>query len=72
MTWAAELVRLPTWLFEESYHVVGDLAETITLMLPPPTSSSDEPLTYWIDFIKSLEPLAIEEKVKEFIGHGSG
>ena len=25
---------LPEWLFEESYHAVGDLAETITLILP--------------------------------------
>ena len=32
-----ELSGLPSWLFEESYHVVGDLAETITLVLPPPS-----------------------------------
>jgi DNA ligase-1 len=29
------LVQLPEWLFEECYHTVGDLAETITLLLPP-------------------------------------
>ena len=31
--WAAELAALPEWLFEESYHIVGDLAETIALLV---------------------------------------
>ena len=26
--WCSELVNLPLWLFEESYHTVGDLSET--------------------------------------------
>ncbi len=60
--WASELSNLPTWLFEESYHVVGDLAETISLMLPPPTEISNDTLTQWIEFIKSLEPLAVDQK----------
>ena len=25
--WASELAKIPLWLFEESYHIVGDLAE---------------------------------------------
>ncbi|NBE06301.1 ATP-dependent DNA ligase [Paragemmobacter ruber] len=33
--WAAEAAGLPLWLFEESYAMVGDLAETIALILPP-------------------------------------
>jgi DNA ligase 1 len=61
-TWASELSALPAWLFDESHHVVGDLAETITLMLPPPQQTSDFSLRYWIDFIRGLEPLAVEEK----------
>jgi len=32
--WAAEAAGLPLWLFEESYTMVGDLAETIALILP--------------------------------------
>jgi DNA ligase 1 len=32
--WCVELAKLDWWLFEESYHVVGDLAETIALLLP--------------------------------------
>lgn len=34
--WAAERAGLPLWLLEESYPIVGDLAETIALILPPP------------------------------------
>ena len=29
MQWAAELAEVPEWLFEASYDVVGDLADTI-------------------------------------------
>src|SRR4051812_39736085 len=32
--WCREVTGLPQWLFEESYHTVGDLAETIALLLP--------------------------------------
>ncbi|MBC2838517.1 ATP-dependent DNA ligase [Robiginitalea sp. SC105] len=32
--WASELAGIPLWLFEESYHIVGDLAETIALVIP--------------------------------------
>lgn len=60
--WAAESSQLPQWLFEESYHVVGDLAETIALVLPPPSEESHFSLTYWIDFIKALGPLEETEK----------
>ena len=27
--------KVPEWLFEESYHIVGDLAETIALSVRP-------------------------------------
>ena len=32
--WAAEAAELPLWLVEESYAHVGDLAETLALILP--------------------------------------
>ena len=60
--WAAELSGIPLWLFEESYHVVGDLAETIALVLPPPTQKEEYSLAYWIDYIKALAGLEEEEK----------
>jgi DNA ligase-1 len=47
--WAAEEAGVPGWLFEESYHAVGDLAETITLLLPPTEDSSELPLAYWVE-----------------------
>ena len=48
-TWAAEAAQVPLWLFEESYDAVGDLAETIALILPPATAQSDDPLSIWVE-----------------------
>ena len=39
---------LSDWLFEESYEAVGDLAETITLLLPPSQETSTESLAIWV------------------------
>src|SRR5438128_7166314 len=47
--WASEMAGLPLWLFEESYHAVGDLAETISLILPPAARESDESLHVWVE-----------------------
>jgi DNA ligase 1 len=47
--WAAEEAGVPAWLFEESYHAVGDLAETITLLLPPGDGASELPLACWVE-----------------------
>jgi len=60
--WGAEMAGIPLWLFEESYPIVGDLAETIALVLPKSKAQPDQPLSYWIDYIKSLGPLEEEEK----------
>src|SRR5262249_41981533 len=38
--WAAEEAGVEDWLFQESYDAVGDIAETIALLLPPPEHSS--------------------------------
>lgn len=65
--WASELAGLPEWLFDESHHVVGDLAETISLVLPPPTDISELSLTEWLEFIRSLEPLSIEQKKERIL-----
>lgn len=47
--WAAEAAAIPLWLFEESYDAVGDLGETIALVLPDAARASDEPLHRWIE-----------------------
>jgi DNA ligase 1 len=48
-SWASEESGLPGWLFEESYQSVGDLAETITLILPESGASSELPLARWVE-----------------------
>ncbi|MCI5058272.1 MAG: ATP-dependent DNA ligase [Flavobacteriales bacterium] len=40
--WAAETSNIPLWLFEESYHIVGDLAETISLLSPHSDESEND------------------------------
>lgn len=60
--WAAEAAGIPFWLFEESYHIVGDLAETISTIHPNTKEGEEQSLSYWIDYIKSLGPLSEEEK----------
>jgi DNA ligase-1 len=46
---AQEAAGLPEWLFDESYEAVGDLAETISLLLPPPAETHDLGLAAWIE-----------------------
>jgi DNA ligase 1 len=60
--WAAERAGLPLWLLEEAYPVVGDLAETIALILPPPAHSADHSLTHWIDTLRALADLPEEDR----------
>lgn len=47
--WAIEAAEVPAWLFDESYQAVGDLAETIALLLPESEESTDKPLHYWVE-----------------------
>ncbi len=61
-TWAAEAANLPLWLFEESYHIVGDLAESIALVLPKPSHSADMSLSEWIRTIQNLKDASEEDK----------
>jgi DNA ligase-1 len=37
------------WLFEACYQAVGDLAETIAQVLPPPTARSQQGLAHWVE-----------------------
>ena len=46
---ARECAGIPEWLFDESYDVVGDLAETVAHVLPPPARSIELPLHVWIE-----------------------
>ncbi len=52
--WAAEAASVPDWLFDESYDAVGDVAETVALLLPTPETSSDLPLNLWVERLLTL------------------
>ena len=52
---AVKISGLSEWLFEESYQAVGDLAETISLILPESPHSSDDGLALWLE--EKLLPL---------------
>jgi len=64
--WATELSDIPAWLFAESYHSVGDLSETIALVLPPAAYTTDRKLHEWINDLAALNGKSDEAK-KEFI-----
>lgn len=66
-TWCMEQAAIPEWLFEESYQTVGDLAETIALLLPSPSSESDMSLSEWINYLQELKDLEEEEKKKKIM-----
>lgn len=53
--WACEAAGIDGWLFEECYQSVGDLAETIALILPPPAQTGDLGLAHWVE--RRLLPL---------------
>jgi len=64
--WAIEITQTPEWLFSESYSNVGDLSETIALLLPPAENTSDYQLHKWIEDLHDLEGKDDETK-KQFI-----
>lgn len=60
---AADAAGIPLWLFEESYHVVGDLAESIALVLPQSNESNQKKsLSQWIESIANLKDAEEDEK----------
>jgi DNA ligase-1 len=70
VVYAVQLTGLTFWLFDESYHVVGDLAETITLLLPEKTNKEEntKPLHYYIEQLKAIEKEP-EDVRRKFIEH---
>lgn len=64
--WANEIADIPMWLFEESYHIVGDLAETIALIIPESDQHSDRSLTEFLEEIIALKKKSEPEK-KEYL-----
>lgn len=60
--WAIEISTIPEWLFTESYHSVGDLSETIALILPPAKNEIDKPLHQWLSELATLQAQNDHEK----------
>ncbi len=65
--WAVEKADIAAWLFEECYDRVGDLAETISLIVPPGASRDSIPLQELIEdqllTLRDLEPELQRERV---------
>src|SRR5450432_2118194 len=67
ITYCIELTCFPSWLFEECYHTVGDLAETLSLLIPGGEGgNSCLTLNYFMEKLIVLQKTGDEEK-KKFI-----
>ncbi|WP_330565119.1 ATP-dependent DNA ligase [Pseudomonas yamanorum] len=64
---ATEAAGIEPWLFEESYQSVGDLAETISLLLPESPHTSDDGLAVWLEEkllpLRGLPPEELAERL---------
>ena len=65
---ARDLTGLPEWLFEESYQTVGDLAETVSLLLPPASAPVERGLAEWLTQhllpLRGLAPELLAERLR--------
>jgi DNA ligase-1 len=67
ISYALEITGLPLWLFEECYHTVGDLAETLSLLIPESKGiKAALPLNYYLNKLLLLQKSEESEK-KKFI-----
>jgi DNA ligase 1 len=55
--WCAEITNYPSWLFDECYHTVGDLAETLALLLPETNQGNqiNKSLSHYLETFISIE-----------------
>ncbi|HMC99527.1 MAG TPA: ATP-dependent DNA ligase [Ferruginibacter sp.] len=71
--WCAEFCKIPLWLLDECYHTVGDLSETIALLIDayhqPDQPAADKQLHYYIERFQQLER-STEEDRKQFMLQG--
>jgi DNA ligase-1 len=60
--------EVPQWLFEASYAAVGDLAETVSLLLPAPTQRDERSLAAWVDDeiapLAGLPPMEVQSRLR--------
>lgn len=70
--WAIGITGIPDWLFSECYHSVGDLGETISLILPKPTHSIRKTVHEWINELVVLNKKDDEAKKAYVLNAWSG
>jgi DNA ligase-1 len=71
--WAMEEAGIPEWLFRESYNSVGDLGETISLILPQrDTIASERPLGEWFAYLGELPAMNDEQKRAHIVNAWNG
>ena len=62
-TLACQRAGIDDWLFDACYQAVGDFAETVAHVLPPPSTESDLGLAEWVEQrLLNLRDLAPEEQ----------
>lgn len=67
---ACTMAQIDGWLFDECYQSVGDLAETIALVLPPGETVSDVGLAEWVEQrLLPLRGLPEEEVAQRVAGY---
>jgi DNA ligase-1 len=66
--WSAELSGVPQWLQAESYHIVGDLAETISLLLPRAQMEKDMPMNAVMNDLINLVDKSEEDRKAYVVG----
>jgi DNA ligase-1 len=68
---AVTAAGLPQWLFDECYDAVGDFAETVALVLPPPLRMSSAGLADWMIGrvlpLRGLAPETIGERLRGYL-----
>ncbi|MCE3269608.1 MAG: ATP-dependent ligase-like protein [Ramlibacter sp.] len=70
VTLACQMAQIEYWLFDEAYQQVGDLAETIALVLPRGDEPSDVGLATWVeDRLLPLRGLPEEEVAQRVAGY---
>ena len=70
--WALEVAGIPEWLFMEGYSAVGDMGETLSLVLPKPERVIEKPLSQWMSELVALKDQTEEEKKRYVLESWNG
>lgn len=61
--WCSEISNVPLWLVEDSYYVVGDLAETLALLIPKGEQESyGKPLSLYFQELTDAKNFDLHEQ----------